>query len=200
MKLAITFEELLQKEKEYAINQNIEKIYIDYLKDEYQLKIKNYCKKYNLNIEEVNSRIRAKDRITASIFIKDPLKQNITENLISVYLKTSKLLIGGKRCVRFDGEGNIVCVKGNNISKSADFYINGIYYTQKYTNEPGGAQDNQFADVEQFLRNGSKKHKVGAILDGNYWKIHKKILEKEFACNPNIKITCADKLREEITP
>lgn len=96
MKLAITFEELLQKEKEYAINQNIEKIYIDYLKDEYQLKIKNYCKKYNLNIEEVNSRIRAKDRITASIFIKDPLKQNITENLISVYLKTSKLPIGGK--------------------------------------------------------------------------------------------------------
>lgn len=200
MKLTTTFEELLQKEKEYAINQNIEEIYMDYLKDEYQLKIKNYCKKYSLDIEEINSRIRAKDRITASIFIKDPLKQNITENLISAYLKTVKLPSSGKRCVRFDSEGNIVDAKGNNISKSADFYIGGVYYTQKYTNENGGAQDNQFADVEQFLRNGSKKHKVGAILDGNYWKTHKRILKKEFACNPNVKITCADELKEEIAP
>ena len=200
MKLITTFEELLQKEKEYTINQNIEKIYMDYLNDEYQLKIKNYCKKYNLDIEEINSRIKMKDRVTASIFIKEPLKQNLIENLVSAYLKTPKLPIGGRKCVRFDGEGNIVCDKGNNISKSADFYIGGVYYTQKYTNEHGGSQDNQYADVEQFLRNGSKKHKVGAILDGNYWKTHRKILEKEFITNPNVKITCADELKEEIAP
>lgn len=200
MKLMKTFEQLLQQEKEKTINQNIENIYTDYLNDEYQFKIKNYCKKYNLNIEEINSRIRMKDRIVASIFIKEPIKQNIIENLISAYLKTPKLPVGGRKCVRFDGDGDIVWDKGNNVSKSADFYIGRVYYTQKYTNEHGGSQDNQFADVEQFLRNGSKKHKVGAILDGNYWNTHRKILEKEFAGNPNVKITCADELREEIAP
>ena len=200
MKLMITFEQLLQQEKEQAINQNIEKVYTDYLRDEYQFKIKNYCKKYNLDIEEINSRIRMKDHITASIFIKEPLKQNLTENLISAYLSAPKLPIGGRKCVRFDGDGNIVWNKDNNVSKSADFYINGVYYTQKYTNEQGGSQDNQFADVEQFLRYGSKKYKVGAILDGNYWKTNRKILEKEFVDNPNIKIICVDELKEEITP
>lgn len=200
MKLMMTFEQLLQQAKEQAVNQNIEKVYTDYLKDEYQFKIKNYCNKYSLDIEDVNSRIRMKDRITASIFIKEPLKQNLTENLVGAYLRTPKLPIGGRKCIRFDGDGNIAWNKDNNVSKSADFYINGVYYTQKYTNEHGGSQDNQFADVEQFLRNGSKKYKVGAILDGNYWKTNRKILEKEFVGNPNVKITCADELREEIVP
>lgn len=192
------FTELLQNEISNARKKNINHLFENYMDENYQLKISNYCKKFGLAPEDINDKLKNKDCFVASVFAKDPLKQNITEMLVETILKSSKLPAGGKNCIRFDEAGNTTTEKGNNISKSADFYIDRVYYTQKYTNENGGAQDNQFADVEQFLRNGSKTTKVGAILDGEYWNSKRENLKKDFDKNPNVKITSVDELYKEM--
>ena len=57
--------------------------------------------------------------------------------------------------------------------------------TQKYTRSTGGAQDNQYADVVDFLSKGSKKYKVAAIVDGSYWDNSKRQELKNFFNNNN---------------
>lgn len=124
------------------------------------------------------------------------MKQNISERAICEFLDIEKLPVRGKNSVCFNSFGEIVPVtKDKLVSKSADFYIDGRYYTQKYTREEG-AQDNQFHDVVLFLENGSKKNKVGVILDGSYWiekgnLDHIKLL---FQDNENVIILTADEL------
>ena len=71
--------------------------------------------------------------------------------------------------------------------------------TQKYTEGEGGAQDNQRNDVIDFLKRGSIKHKVMAVVDGDYWDSkYKAILIEEFKDNPNVKITSVTELTENI--
>lgn len=71
----------------------------------------------------------------------------------------------------------------------------GEYYaTQKYTSEAGGAQDNQRNDVIDFLKRGSIKNKVAAVVDGKYWDEWKDVLKKEFSNNPNVLITSISEL------
>ena len=73
----------------------------------------------------------------------------------------------------------------------------GEYYaTQKYTSEAGGAQDNQKNDVIDFLKRGSIKHKVAAIVDGAYWDRQREILKEEFKNNPNVLITSVTEITE----
>ena len=63
------------------------------------------------------------------------------------------------------------------------------YITQKYTRGNGGAQDNQYRDVIQFLTYGSKQHKVAAYVDGSYYTDEKRSeLKRIFADNPNVQI------------
>ena len=99
----------------------------------------------------------------------------------------------------FNEEGEIVNQKTVSSSKSADFLIEGIYFTQKYTGEnTGGAQDNQFNDVVDFLTKGSIYYKVGAIVDGAYWEDmgNKEKLIENFQKNPNVIILSADDIKE----
>ena len=56
-------------------------------------------------------------------------------------------------------------------TKSADFQYGEYYATQKYTDGSGGAQDNQRNDVIDFLKRGSIKHKVAAIVSKSFSSI-----------------------------
>ena len=123
---------------------------------------------------------------------------DLDEKLVAELLKVEKLPASGKNCIRFNQDGDIVATNNGNVSKSADFYINGVYYTQKYTHESGGAQDNQYNDVRDFLIKGSKKYKVGAIVDGAYWNNKRLQLQQMFKDNPNVVITTVDELLKEI--
>lgn len=61
----------------------------------------------------------------------------------------------------------------------ADTKFNAIEYTLKYTKEQGGAQNNQFKDVEYFLE--KKGALGGAILDGDFWDDgRREILKKKY--------------------
>jgi len=101
------------------------------------------------------------------MFCKDPSKQNISEKILGI----QRLPVSGVNSIRFTPDGKLTGVKsiGVSKSKSADFLFNGIYFTQKYTAESGGAQDNQYNDVVDFLVKDSINYKVGAIVDGEYW-------------------------------
>lgn len=136
--------------------------------------------------------------LVVSFFAKDPLKQNITEKECEKWIGVKKLPANGKNSIRFDSEGNIVSERIADTSKSADFLVEGIYFTQKYIgNSSGGAQDNQYNDVANFLSYGSINHKVGAIVDGNYWDElgNRKILIDAFKDNKNVIILSADDIK-----
>lgn len=190
-----SFETLVAERKKQLIQNNLDDLQKHLLNSDYQTKVYNFATKFGFNIDEVNQAI--KDNIfLAACFIKDPSKQNFTEKLVAEVLKIEKLPAAGKNCIRFDENGDILSANKRNVSKSADFYIDNRYYTQKYTNEAGGAQDNQYKDVMDFLVKGSKKHLVGAIVDGIYWTNgHKAQLVELFKNNPNVVITSVDELR-----
>lgn len=194
----MTYEQILEQKTLEARNNNLLQVRREYKKDWVQEKIHSYCKRWDgkFTIVEIEESILNND-IIASMFAKDPSKQNISEKLVGEILNITKLPAVGKNCIRFTAEGDIVSNSGVNVSKSADFKIGDTYYTQKYTKEEGGAQDNQYNDVVDFLTKGSIKHKVGAILNGAYW--HQRIngLREHFRDNPNVHITNVDELRRD---
>lgn len=135
--------------------------------------------------------------IIASKFCKDPSKQNISEKAAIELLGVEKLPQVGARSIRFNDSGDIVHIAQGN-TKSADFKLNEYFATQKYTNETGGAQDNQRNDVIDFLKRGSIKNKVAAVVDGPYWDKHWRAeLAKMFADNSNVLITSVAELVQE---
>ena len=55
-------------------------------------------------------------------------------------------------------------------------------------------------DVIDFLKRGSIKHKVAAIVDGDYWDKYRDIIKAEFINNPNVLITSITEITERIDP
>lgn len=190
-----TFETLVAERKKQLIQDNLDDLQEHLKNPDYQKKVYNFATKFGFSVDEVNHAIQ-ENLFLASCFAKDPSKQNFTEKLVAEILGVEKLSPSGENCIRFDENGDIVSINKGNVSKSADFYIDNRYYTQKYTNETGGAQDNQYKDVVDFLVKGSKKHLVGAIVDGAYWTSgHKAKLIETFKNNPNVVITSVDEIR-----
>ena len=132
-----------------------------------KIKINNHVEKFDglFTYEDIIEQIKSND-IVASMFCKDPSKQNISEKMVENILGIPKLPVSGANSIRFTPDGKLTGVKSIGVSKSADFLFNGIYFTQKYTTEGGGAQDNQYNDVVDFLVKGSINYKVGRIVTG----------------------------------
>lgn len=151
---------------------NIEEVRQNVNKSDVQVKIKKHCEKFDgiFTCEDIKNQILSND-LVASMFAKDPLRQNLTEPFIASLMKDNVnnfilLPKSGRNAIRFDD------------AKSVDFVFDkdGVKYyaTQKYTREAGGAQDNQKVEVKHFL-NVVRKHmkeneKAVAILDGAYWE------------------------------
>jgi hypothetical protein len=152
-----------------------------------EIKIKNFIERFDniFTFEEVLSEIH-NSKIVASQFAKDPAKQNTTESWVADIVKSNPNIIefeslpkGGKGSIRIGIDGNFIYdVKGQVVAtKSVDykFKLNGdtYYCTQKFTRGKGGAQDNQYKEVQEFLRYGSRvlapRTYFVAILDGDYF-------------------------------
>ena len=177
---------------------NIDEVRKDIDKPWVQEKIKNHIEAFDgiMTEAEVRDAILT-NIIVASKFCKDPGKQNISEKLAIEVLGVKKLPSQGKNCIRFNDNGDIVSTSSGN-TKSADFMYGEYYATQKYTDGEGGAQDNQRNDVIDFLKRGSIKHKVAAIVDGVYWDKYSDVIRAEFANNPNVLITSVTEITEKI--
>ena len=151
------FTNYIEQEKIKARKKNIEQVREEIDSSWVKEKITNHIIAFDgiFSYDEIRQGILDND-IIASKFCKDPSKQNISEILAAKVLNLNKLSSSGKNCIRFSDTGDIVHTASGN-TKSADFIINGYYATQKYTNEEGGAQDNQRNDVIDFLKRGSIK-------------------------------------------
>lgn len=194
------FSKFVEEQKVKVRRENIKEIRKDIDKPWVKEKILNHMKCFQglFSYEEIKRGILENDLI-ASKFCKDPSKQNISEKLAAQVLKIDKLPASGKNCIRFTDSGDITSVSGNGKNtKSADFFYDGYYATQKYTDGNGGAQDNQRNDVIDFLKRGSLKYKVAAIVDGSYWDKYRFELQKEFKDNPNVLITSVTEITENI--
>jgi hypothetical protein len=166
-------------------------------------KVESYCEKWGDDFDSVINEIITNDRF-ARFFIKDPKKQNVYESIFlnhvnGIGYNISKLTSHGKNAVCLDNDGNIVYGSSKiNTTKSMDFIGkdddgNITYYYHKYTNEAGGAQDNQYNDVVHFLTNASKNNDditFVAVCDGNYYK--DKMEELKSICGNNVKVMTID--------
>ena len=131
----------------------------------------------------------------AASFAKDPIKQNYTGALAEQILQVKHL---PNNAISFSENGDICGTCAATNSKPVDFIKDNIYITQKYTRGKGGAQDNQYRDVIQFLTYGSKKHKVAAYVDGSYYTEQKRNeLKSIFVSNPNVQICSLGDLYNE---
>ena len=191
----MNFEQLLNKRKIEMRKENMRILRENIDSADVKVKITNHAKRFDnmFSYEEIKEQILTND-LTASLFCKDPSKQNIAETYGLELLKLKKLSSQGKNCIRFSPTGEIVHTSTGN-TKSADTIYKDAYTTMKYTEEDGGAQDNQKRDVIEFLEKGSKKYKVCAILDGPYWKKGREELKELFKDNPNVvAITSIDEI------
>ena len=185
----MNFTELVENKKiEMRLN-NIKELRNDIDKQWVKEKIENHILKFKglFTYDEIKKEILSSN-LVASMFCKDPSKQNISEKLAEEVLGVKKLPASGKNCIRFNSNGEITSISNGN-TKSADFIYKEYYATQKFTMEEGGAQDNQRNDVIDFLTRGSINYKVAAIVDGKYWDKYRPILIEQFKNNPNVLIT-----------
>lgn len=189
------FRELVEEAKKLQRRLNIDEVRNSLDERWVKIKVNNHAEKFDglFTYEDIIEQIKTND-IVASMFCKDPSKQNISEKMVEKILGISKLPASGVNSIRFTPDGKLTGVKSIGVSKSADFLFNGIYFTQKYTAESGGAQDNQYNDVVDFLVKGSINYKVGAIVDGEYWDKKRDALREHFKDNPNVVVVSVDDL------
>ena len=191
----MNFREQVEEAKKLQRRLNIDEIRNSLDERWVKTKVNNHVEKFNglFTYEETIEQIKTND-IVASMFCKDPSKQNISEKMAEKILGIPKLPANGANSIRFTPDGELTGVKSIGVSKSADFLFNGIYFTQKYTTESGGAQDNQYNDVVDFLVKGSINYKVGAMVDGEYWDEKRDALREHFKDNPNVVVVSVDDL------
>lgn len=194
----MNFTTYVEEQKKKARIANIQQVRDEIDKAWVQEKIANHVAAFDgiITAEQIRQGILEND-IIASKFCKDPAKQNISENLAAEVLQLDKLPSAGKNSIRFNDNGDIVSTAAGH-TKSADFLYGEYYATQKYTDGTGGAQDNQRNDVIDFLKRGSIKYKVAAIVDGHYWDTWRPELIAMFSDNPNVLITSVSEITEKI--
>ncbi|MEI2462228.1 hypothetical protein RRG54_02515 [Mycoplasmopsis felis] len=157
---------------------------------EYEEKIKKYAKRFNYDFDYLVQMINENEFLLNSI-IKEPSKQNFHELVVKDYvleyipefINFIKLPTDSNESL-YLSSGNIIKKKDlttNNHTKSIDFYwemnVKGknvkFYASHKYTKESGGAQDNQFKDLQNFLEHAKQYTKKDSIFvgicDGDYY-------------------------------
>lgn len=150
-------------------------------------KIELRAQEWNETAEAVWDELKT-SKVLAKVFVKDPKKQNFYENFIFENLEDYIPCIKDKKQLRgkekeYMEQGSIVSTKSKtNTSKSMDFKVHieyqdveiTLYIMHKYTMEQGGAQDNQYLDIQNWCKQLCDSSKLSntyfiALLDGEYY-------------------------------
>lgn len=185
-----------------ALQKNIKQLQKEIDSKQTKIKIDNWAKKFQLNPLEVRQKI-INDYMFSLNFIIDPATQNLYEKLAASYIESfpnvdnfKNLPNSGQNALIV--HGGIILSKNkaqSNASKTIDFqwetYGYKCYASHKYTKDGGGAQDNQYKDLRDFMDNSRQNNddniRFFAICDGEYYQ-HKdskgdtkiKILNRDF--------------------
>lgn len=183
-----------------------------YIDDYFLNKIDKFIARTSLSTDYKNTliqRILDNDDFVLSVLMADPKRQNIYEqvlyNFMSNFVNIEKLPSGGPSALFIFQDSITNNTENNHIPKeikSIDFIIHTetstLFIVHKYTNENGGAQDNQFNDVITQLKNIGEHtcNKIIFCLDGRYYNPQK--INYLQSINPNVKITNIENIRELI--
>lgn len=181
-------------EKEIKIqrikNINDFKTKLDNINDNRDIKEKlfNWCERFDYNFDELIKKLKkTNDILIIGQFAKDPSKQNIHEEMAYNYLKqlpiiSNQIHLSKGKNAKFIVSGKITNNKGTANVKSLDLYFCYKYKNKqlefwtsnKYTKNSGGAQDNQFSDLQEFMKEArdvtNKNIFLLAIVDGKYYQ------------------------------
>lgn len=173
-------------------------------------KVKRYALKKGLSIKACEKEFRS-NKLFRSLFIPDTSRQNVHEKAFGSWLQERfgehnvfKLSNSGTTALYFEkGSLNQGKKSDKNLSKSIDFDLvfNGKRFliSHKYTENEGGSQDNQYTDVQLFLKEaqGVKDAKTYAIavVDGEYYQRYSRLefLQKLYQ-KKKVFVTTSDKL------
>lgn len=148
-------------------------------------KIDAFIDRFGFDKTEISNKIE-NDVMFAAWFAKDPTRTSIHERVAASWLEKLSMIQSfetlkrsGKDALYVTSDGEIRYVaKKHNRSKSLDFRWKTnsftVYASHKYTGQSGGAQDNQFRNVKEFLyrfREGGEIESsiLLAIVDGDYY-------------------------------
>ena len=189
-KIQIDYEKEIKKKRIENINIFKEKIknINDEKNKELKEKLFNWCERYDYDFEELLKKLKkADDILVIGQFAKDPGKQNIHEDMAFDYLLklpviSKQLHLPKGKNAKFVVGGKIKSEKGTANIKSLDCYFCyeyknkklEFYTSNKYTKSSGGAQDNQFNDLQEFMKEArdvtDKNIFLMAVADGKYYQ------------------------------
>ena len=189
-----------QLEYKKQLQRNISLVRNEIDNPDFVLKITNHAEKFGREYDEVKSKIMTDD-MYAEWFAKDPAKQNIYEKLAASYISVIEDVVDFRNLPNsakmFIVEGKVTSERLNDV-KSIDFHFkvgdNNIYASHKYIKATyGGAQDNQYNDIRNFLRNCNKissgNNYYIAICDGPYFDTKIKVLNDHFGSTNVLAMT-----------
>jgi len=194
-------------ETEYKnkLNQNLQKVISSLNTPDMKLKIQNWADRFNYPFDIIVEKIK-NDPIFSCVFAIDPGRQNLYQKCAANYIKklpnvnNFETLPQDGNKAKYLIEGKLFSGKDlNNASKntkSIDFTWKvgsySFYASHKYTKDSGGSQDNQYIDIQNFLKqardNNYGKCVFLAICDGKYY------LKKDSQTNSETKIERLKKL------
>jgi hypothetical protein len=199
-----------KKEYKVKVRENLKNVLNEIETKEMKLKILNWANKFGYSFEKIKEKI-IDDEIFRCVFAKDPAKQNLYQTLAANYISTLEgvkkfniLPSGGKNAIYLTNgkilKGSALKNQSKDI-KSIDFIWNykdfTFYVSHKYTETNGGAQDNQYKDIQDFLNHSrdcnEKKTIFLAICDGDYY------LQKDSKTGDETKIKRLTRLTDNKT-
>lgn len=124
----------------------------------------------------------AEEEVFRWCFVVDPIRQNVFEKIAAEYIES----MAGVSLFKKYGANDLFIVAGalkekkelkgmrpesKSIGFSWKYCRRDFYASHKYTDESGGAQDNQYRDVQRFIEDANKiggQDVFVAIVDGEY--------------------------------
>ncbi len=148
-------------------------------------KIQTFATRTGRSLEEVELAIRGND-FFRDTFTKDPSKQKLHEHVAGKFIRSLKGVKdfdapGHDTWVVFQGlvqkRKDVHAAGASHTAKTIDFIWKykdkQIYASHKYTKESGGAQDNQYRDLQEFIRQANESNLPNtfflALADGEYY-------------------------------
>ena len=202
MNYKTAYQEQLQK--------NLQNVLQELETKDMQLKIVNWANKFGYSFDTIKKKIVG-DKIFRCVFAKDPAKQNLYQSIAAKHINSLEIVknfqvlpAGGSNAIYLTNgkilKGGLLKNQSKDI-KSIDFVWNcgdlTFYASHKYTEISGGAQDNQYKDIQDFLnhaRDCNEKNTIFlAICDGDYY------LQKDSKTGDETKIKRLQRLTDNKT-
>ncbi len=178
-------------------------------------KIQSASQRWDIPVSEIKESI-TKDRVAAAHFAVDPSKQKIHEKTAAEFIRNLDGVVDFNHLPnKALYVSNGVPITGGELktyptAKTIDFKWQygtlKIYASHKYTHDSGGAQGNQYKDLQAFIRacHGSPELKLRfiAIADGPFYQEHNgranrtRLDNLQSMCTPQIRACTIYDLKE----